>query len=81
MRSREVYFVLACVLIMVLGGIFLFPRVFKEFQGEEVIRVRITLENKCKITDEAFVVLDESTKIKTLFMVKWLCYGLKEMLL
>ena len=70
MRSKEVYFVLACVLIMVLGGIFLFPRVFKEFQGEEVIRVRITLENKCKITDEAFVVLDESTKIKTPFYGK-----------
>ena len=70
MRSKEVYFVLACVLIMIIGGIFLFPKVFKEFQGEEVIRVRITLQNGCTITDEAFVVLDESTKIKTPFYGK-----------
>ena len=70
MRSNEVYFILACVLILVLGGIFLLPKVFKEFQDKEVIRVRITLENKCKITDEAFVVLDESTKIKTPFYGK-----------
>ena len=70
MGSKEVYFILACVLILVLGGIFLLPKVFKEFQHEEVIRVRITLENRCKITDEAFVVLDESTKIKTPFYGK-----------
>ena len=70
MRSKEVYFVLACVLIMIIGGIFLLPKVFKEFQGEEVIRVRITLQNGCKITDDAFVVLDESTKIKTPFYGK-----------
>ena len=70
MRSKEIYFVLACVLIIIIGGIFLFPKVFKEFQGEEVIRVRITLENKCTITDDAFVVLDESTKIKTPFYGK-----------
>ena len=70
MRSKEAYFVLACVLIMIIGGIFLFPKVFKEFQGEEVIRVRITLQNGCKITDDAFVVLDESTKIKTPFYGK-----------
>ena len=70
MRSKEVYFVLTCVLIMIIGGIFLFPKVFKEFQGEEVIRVRITLENECTITDDAFVVLDESTKIKTPFYGK-----------
>ena len=70
MGSKEVYFILACVLILVLGGIFLLPKVFKEFQDKEVIRVRITLENKCKITDEAFVVLDESTKIKTPFYGK-----------
>ena len=70
MRSKEVYFVLSCVLIMILGGIFILPKVFKEFQDEEVIRVRITLENRCKITDEAFVVLDESTKIKTPFYGK-----------
>ena len=70
MRSKEVYFVLACVLIMIVGGIFLFPKVFKEFQGEEVIRVRITLQNGCTITDDAFVVLDESTKIKTPFYGK-----------
>jgi len=55
---------------MIIGGIFLFPKVFKEFQGEEVIRVRIALQNKCKITDDAFVVLDESTKIKTPFYGK-----------
>ena len=70
MRSKEIYFVFACVLIMIIGGIFLFPKVFKEFQGEEVIRVRITLQNGCKITDDAFVVLDESTKIKTPFYGK-----------
>ena len=70
MRSKEVYFVLACVLIMIIGGIFLLPKVFKEFQGVEVIRVRITLQNGCKITDDAFVVLDESTKIKTPFYGK-----------
>ena len=70
MRRKEVYFVLACVLVMAIGGIFLFPKVFKEFQGEEVIRVRITLQNGCKITEDAFVVLDESTKIKTPFYGK-----------
>ena len=70
MRSKEIYFVLACVLIIIIGGIFLFPKVFKEFQGEEVIRVRITLQNGCKITEDAFVVLDESTKIKTPFYGK-----------
>ena len=70
MRSKEVYFVLACVLIMIVGGIFLFPKVFNEFKGEEVIRVRITLQNGCTITDDAFVVLDESTKIKTPFYGK-----------
>ena len=70
MRSKEIYFVLACVLIIIIGGIFLFPKVFKEFQGEEVIRVRITLQNGCTITDDAFVVLDESTKIKTPFYGK-----------
>ena len=70
MRSKEFYFVLACALIIIIGGIFLFPKVFKEFQGEEVIRVRITLKNGCTITDDAFVVLDESTKIKTPFYGK-----------
>ena len=70
MRSKEFYFVLACALIIIIGGIFLFPKVFKEFQGEEVIRVRITLQNGCTITDDAFVVLDESTKIKTPFYGK-----------
>ena len=70
MRSKEGFFILACVLIMVLGGIFLIPKVFNEFQDEEVIRVRITLENRCTIADEAFVVLDESTKIKTPFYGK-----------
>ena len=70
MRSKEVFFILTCVLIMVVGGFFLLPKVFKEFQDKEIIRVRITLENRCKITDEAFVVLDESTKIKTPFYGK-----------
>ena len=70
MRSKEFYFVLACALIIIIGGIFLFPKVFKEFQDEEVIRVRITLQNGCTITDDAFVVLDESTKIKTPFYGK-----------
>ena len=70
MTSKEVYFILACILIIGLGGIFLLPKVFKEFQDKEVIRVRITLENRCKITDEAFVVLDESTRIKTPFYGK-----------
>ena len=70
MRSKELYFILACVLTIILGGFFLLPKVVKEFQDEEVIRVRITLENRCKITDEAFVVLDESTKIKTPFYGK-----------
>ena len=70
MRSKELYFILACVLTIILGGFFLFPKVVKEFQDEEVIRVRITLENRCTITDEAFVVLDESTKIKTPFYGK-----------
>ncbi|MDC3170200.1 hypothetical protein OA871_04045 [Paracoccaceae bacterium] len=70
MRSKELYFILTCVLTIILGGFFLLPKVVKEFQDEEVIRVRITLENRCKITDEAFVVLDESTKIKTPFYGK-----------
>ena len=70
MRSKELYFILACVLTIILGVFFLLPKVVKEFQDEEVIRVRITLENRCKITDEAFVVLDESTKIKTPFYGK-----------
>ena len=70
MRSKELYFILACVLTIILGGFFLLPKVVEEFQEEEVIRVRITLENRCKITDEAFVVLDESTKIKTPFYGK-----------
>ena len=70
MRNKEIYFVFACVLIMIIGGIFLFPKVFKEFQGEEVIRVRITLEHECTITDDAFVVLDESKKMKTPFYGK-----------
>ena len=70
MRSKELYFILGCVLTIILGGFFLLPKVVKEFQDEEVIRVRITLENRCTITDEAFVVLDESTKIKTPFYGK-----------
>ena len=70
MRTKEAAFVFACIAIIALGGLFLLPKVFKEFKGEEVIRVRVTLENRCTITDDAFVVLDESTKIKTHFYGK-----------
>ena len=70
MRTKEAAFVFACIAIIALGGLFLLPKVFKEFEGEEVIRVRVTLENRCTITDDAFVVLDESTKIKTPFYGK-----------
>ena len=70
MKYKEVSFVLGCILIIFMGGFFLLPKVFNEFQEEEVIRVRVSLENKCSITDDAFVVLDESTKIKTPFYGK-----------
>ena len=70
MRTKEASFVFACIAIITLGSLFLLPKVFKEFKGEEVIRVRVTLENRCTITDDAFVVLDESTKIKTPFYGK-----------
>ena len=43
MRSKELYFILGCVLTIILGGFFLLPKVVKEFQDEEVIRVS-TLE-------------------------------------
>ena len=70
MKYKEASFVLVCIVIMFVGGFFLLPKVFKEFRDEEVIRVRVSLENKCSITDDAFVVLDESTKIKTPFYGK-----------
>ena len=70
MKYKEVSFVLGCIVIIFVGGFFLLPKVFKEFQDEEVIRVKVSLENKCSITDDAFVVLDESTKIKTPFYGK-----------
>ena len=70
MKYKEVSFVLGCIVIISVGGFFLLPKVFKEFQDEEVIRVRVSLENRCSITDDAFVVLDESTKIKTPFYGK-----------
>ena len=70
MKTKEASFVFACSAIITLGSLFLLPKVFKEFKGEEVIRVRVTLENRCTITDDAFVVLDESTKIKTPFYGK-----------
>ena len=70
MKYKEVSFVLGCIVIISVGGFFLIPKVFKEFQDEEIIRVRVSLENKCSITDDAFVVLDESTKIKTPFYGK-----------
>ena len=70
MKYKEVSFVLGCIVIISVGGFFLLPEVFKEFQDEEIIRVRVSLENKCSITDDAFVVLDENTKIKTPFYGK-----------
>ena len=70
MRTKEAAFVFACIAIIALGGLFLLSKVFKEFKGEEVIRVRVTLENRCTVTDDAFVVLDESTRIKTPFYGK-----------
>ena len=70
MRTKEASFVFACIAIIILGSLFLLPKVLKEFKGEQVIRVRVTLENRCTITDDAFVVLDESTKIKTPFYGK-----------
>ncbi len=70
MRTKEASFIFACIAIIILGSLFLLPKVFKEFKGEEVIRVRVTLENRCTITDDAFVVLDESTRIKTPFYGK-----------
>ena len=70
MKIKEVSFVLACILIILLGCFFLIPQIFNEFHDKEVIRVRVTLENRCTITDDAFVVLDESTKIKTPFYGK-----------
>ena len=70
MKYKEVSFVLGCIVIIAVGGFFLLPKVFKEFQDEEIIRVRVSLENKCSITDDAFVVLDETTKIKTPFYGK-----------
>ena len=70
MKYKEVSFVLGCIVIICVGGFLLLPKVFKEFQDEEIIRVRVSLENKCSITDDAFVVLDENTKIKTPFYGK-----------
>ena len=70
MKYKEVSFVLGCIVIIFVGGFVLLPKVFKEFQDEEIIRVRVSLENKCSITDDAFVVLDENTKIKTPFYGK-----------
>ena len=70
MKIKEVSFVLACISIILLGFFFLIPQIFNEFRDKEVIRVRVTLENRCTITDDAFVVLDESTKIKTPFYGK-----------
>ena len=70
MRFKEVSFVLGCIVVIAVGGFFLLPKVFEEFQVEEDIRVRVTLENMCSITDDAFVVLDESTKMTTPFYGK-----------
>jgi len=46
------------------------PSIMKEFGPEEIIRVRVTLENKCTLADDAFVVLDEEKNIKTPFYGK-----------
>ena len=70
MKSTEMSFAIFCALLLILGGYFLLPYIIKEFSPIEIIRVRVTLENKCTITDDAFVVLDEETKIKTPFYGK-----------
>ena len=56
MFSKEVYFSLACGLIIAVGGVFLLPKVFQEFRDEEVIRVRITVD-KWRITHNLFLEL------------------------
>ena len=43
MKYKEVSFVLGCIVIISVGGFLLLPKVFKEFQDEEIIRVRVSL--------------------------------------
>ena len=70
MRSSEVVFATICIFLLGVGGFFLLPSIMKEFGPEELIRVRVTLENKCTLVDDAFVVLDEEKNIKTPFYGK-----------
>ena len=70
MRSSEIFFAVICVILLGVGGYFMLPSIMKEFSPEEIIRVRVTLENKCTLTDDAFVVLDEEKNIKTPFYGK-----------
>ncbi len=70
MKQKEILFSVFCALLLLIGGYFLLPNILKEFEPEEIIRVRVTLENKCTLADEAFVVLDEEKGIKTPFYGK-----------
>ena len=70
MRSSEILFAIICVILLGVGSYFMLPSIMKEFSPEEIIRVRVTLENKCSLTDDAFVVLDEEKNIKTPFYGK-----------
>jgi len=70
MRSSEILFAFICIILLGVGSYFMLPSIMKEFSPEEIIRVRVTLENKCTLTDDAFVVLDEEKNIKTPFYGK-----------
>jgi hypothetical protein len=70
MKKGEISFAVICIGILGIGSYLLIPQIVKEFTPEEIIRVRVSLENRCTITDDAFVVLDESTNIKTPFYGK-----------
>ena len=70
MKKNETLFSIFCGLLFIIGGYFLVPTILDEFAPEETIRVRVTLENKCTFTDDAFVVLDENNNIKTPFYGK-----------
>ena len=70
MRSSEILFAIICIILLGVGSYFMLPSIMKEFSPEEIIRVRVTLENKCTLTDDAFVVLDEEKNIKTPFYGK-----------
>ena len=55
MKYKEVSFILGCIVIIFVGGFFLLPKVLKNSKMKKIIRVRVSLENKCSITDDAFV--------------------------